>query len=272
MTDPREGQFVAFLRSMIERQVGIHYNDADTAIFADKVAVRARESGYDSLLDYYYLLRYDDPEGRELTALIDSIVVNESYLFRECAQLQLTTREFIPSIVATKGSARVWSAACASGEEPFSLSMMLHDGGQAQSVEIVATDISERCLERARRGVLSSRAIRPIAPSPVGTRWFQAREGRIEIAPEIVSAIDFRRINLLDRPAIAALGKFDIVYCRNVLIYFREPTATDIVAVLHNALVPGGVLFIGVSESLLRLPTQFVCEEKNGVFFYRRPA
>lgn len=270
MTDLREGQFVAFLRSMIEREVGIHYNDADAAIFADKVAVRARDRGYDSLLDYYYLLRYDDPEGRELAALIDTIVVNESYLFRETGQLKLVTRELIPSMVRAKGRARVWSAACASGEEPFSLAMMLRDSEALENVEIIATDVSERCLERARRGVLSQRAIRPIAPSPVGTRWFQSQEGQIRIAPEIVSAVHFRRMNLLDRASIEALGKFDVIFCRNVLIYFSEPTSTEIIATLHNALVPGGILFVGVSESLLRLSTPLVCEEKEGVFFYRR--
>lgn len=272
MTDPREVQFVAFLRSMIERKIGIYYAEGDADIFTDKVIARARECGYDSLLDYYYLLRYDDPDGRELAGLIDSIVVNESYLFRESVQLKLVAEAMIPELIRDKGRARLWSAACASGEEPFSLAMMLRDAGAAQAVEIVATDVSDRCLERARRGVLSTRALRPIAPSLVDRRWFDLRDGRIQIAPEVVSSVDFRRVNLLDKDAIQALGRFDIVFCRNVLIYFRELVATEIVALLYEALLPGGVLFVGISESLLRLPTPLVCEERNGVFFYRRPA
>ncbi len=271
MSDLRQRQFMAFVRTMVEDAIGMHYAEADDDLFEDKVVTHARSAGFESLIDYYYRLRYDDPDGEALAALVDTVTVNESYLFREQDQLQCIVREFLLPAVERQGHARVWSAACASGEEPFSVAMMLADLGALSSVEILASDVSQRCLARARRGALSPRALRDIARSSLADRYVDARGDELSISPAIVDAVRFERINLRDAVSVASLGTFDVILLKNVLIYFRDEIALSVVTSIADRLRPRGALFVGVSESLLRLPTGLECEEKNGVFFYRKP-
>lgn len=261
----------AILSALVEERLGLHYPLSDADLLASKVASRASEAGFDSLLDYYYHLRYDDPDGREFDALAEVLVVQESYLFREVAQLEaLVDLELVPRVRAGRRP-RVWSAACAHGEEPFSLAMMLAERGVLDEVEIVASDVSSRALDRAREGFVPGRALRNPELAARAERWL-VREGRdARIGPRVRAAVDFRRVNLLDDAEVAALGSFDAILCRNVLIYFSDDRVRQVVARLTARLLPGGTLWVGVSESLLRFGTPLLCEERQGVFAYRRP-
>ena len=257
------------LGALIEERSGLSYGPDDRELLASKIGPRATELGFDSFLDYYYFLRYDDAGGAELDALIDGLVVNESYLFREHDQLRYLVDRTITKAVAEGQSPRIWSAACAQGEEPYTLAMMLEGRGIRERVSIVATDVSARAIERARRGQLSRRALRDVREPTLAARFVrEGRDGPV-VTEDLRRTIDFRRVNLLDGAAVAALGTFDLILCRNVLIYFSDATVRTIVDRLVAALAPGGTLWVGVSESLLRLGTSLVCEEREGVFFYR---
>ncbi len=264
-------QVLAILSALIEAKTGIHYGTDDTGLLTDKVASRARELGFDSLLDYYYLLRYDDEDSREFDALIDVLVVPETYFFREFDAVKVVVSEFLAPAVAAGKRPRVWCAACATGEEPLSLAMLLADRGILAEVDLVASDISYRVLERARAGKFGRRALRQIPDSELASRFIDTRDGVTRVRPELGASIDFRRVNLTDRGAVSELGHFDVVLCRNVLIYFKVETTVQVVENIGSVLVPGGALFVGVSESLLRLGTALVCEERAGTFFYRKP-
>ena len=135
------------------------------------------------------------------------------------------------------------------------------------SLAAVASDVSERALQVARRGVYGRRAVRAFETLPA---WLDLEGDQHVASPRLRESIDWRRINLLDAGAISALGHFDAIICRNVMIYFRDETTQAVVSCLHDALVPGGHLLIGASESLLRLGTAFTCEERRGAFFYRK--
>ncbi len=271
MTTRLSSSLFAIWSSFIEERLGLHYGPIESELLADKLWARAQEAGFTSLLDYYYFLRYDDPDGAELEALTDALVVGESYLFREIDQLEVMVDHFVAPIVARGARARIWSAACAGGEEPLSVAMLLAHRKLLERVDIVASDLSQRALARARARVYSRRALRNEPRPDLMNDYVEVEERTVRVSPRLAPGIDWRRLNLIDAGAVAELGTFDVILCRNVLIYFSEETVSRVVANLTGALRPGGALFVGVSESLMRFATTLACEEHGGVFVYRRP-
>jgi chemotaxis protein methyltransferase CheR len=257
------------LAGLIEERAGLHYKPEDRDLLEDKVSARALEAGFESLLDYFYFLKYD-PLGRtELDALIDTLVVHETYFFRDPLPLEVIADDLASAVRAGRRR-RIWCAACSTGEEPLTLAMMLEGRGVLNDVSLLASDISQRALERARIGEHNLRSLRALPPGIEG-RYLTVVEGRPRVRSELIAAVDWRRVNLVDQVAIAALGTFDVILLRNVLIYFQDSTARRVVELLTRALAPGGHLVVGTSESLLRFGTALVCEERRGVFLYTRP-
>ena len=271
MTLPITPQVFAILSSYIEEHTGIHYDLDEMGLLADKISARATEAQFESLLDYYYFLRYDAAGPAELDSLIDAVVVNETYFFRETEQLKALLDIVLQPLLKTGARPRIWCAAAATGEEPLTLAMMLDERGLLPRVEIVASDISVRALARAREGQYGARSMRSL-PAGVEGRWLAVEGARAEVRADLRRAVDWRRVNLVDPPAVAALGVFDAIICRNVLIYFDERTTRGVVGRLGDALRPGGHLLVGASESLLRFGTRLSCEERGGAFFYRKVA
>jgi chemotaxis protein methyltransferase CheR len=262
-------QVIGILAALVEERTGLHYGEADRELFAERAATRAFEAGFTSLLDYYYFLRYDEHSGGEFDALVDSLVIGETYLFRELEPLEVLVSEVVLPAIAGGSRPRIWSAACATGEEPLSLAMVLASHGALSRVELVASDISPRSLTRARRGELGFRAVRGPVP-PRFQAWVTVVDGRAAVAASVREAIEFRQVNLADRDAVRALGSFDAILARNVLIYFSDQTTLEVVQRLADALTTRGALLVGVSESLLRFGTALRCEEHRGVFLYRK--
>jgi chemotaxis protein methyltransferase CheR len=254
----------------VEERVGLHYGLADQDLFLDRVGVRAGEAGFESLLDYYYFLRYDPGGQQELDELVAHLVVNETYFFREVDALRLVVTRFVLPAVRSGRRPRIWSAACATGEEPLTLAMLLAREGLLADVELIASDISERALASARAGSFSRRSLRHSVDPELANRWLHEENGRLRVAPELVDAVDWRRINLCEPAETVGVGTCDVVLCRNVLIYFRDETVVRVLEGLSSRLRSDGVLFVGVSESLLRFGTVLACEELDGVFYYRR--
>src|SRR5580658_4607598 len=263
-------QVCAILSALIEERIGLHYGPREHDFLCDRVAARAGEAGFDSLLDYYYHLRYDDPAGEELARLTDALVVNETFFFRERDQIERIIEDSLAPLVQRGAKVRIWSAACSTGEEPFTMAMLLAERGllHPDRVEIVATDISKRALLRAQAGTFGPRSLRDGHPAAVAAKYLDRAGPEITLAAPIRAAVRFQHLNLLDRAAAAALGRFDLVLCRNVLIYFRDAAARQVIDHVCSAPRPDGVLLVGVSESLMRLGTALVCEERGGSFFY----
>ncbi|WP_224244866.1 CheR family methyltransferase [Hyalangium gracile] len=266
---PLSPQVFAILAALIEQRAGLHYEADDRELLADKVSARALEAGFESLLDYYYFLRYDPDGSAALDALVDSLLVHETYFFRDPLSLEVIADE-VALAVRLGRRPRLWCAACSTGEEPLTLAMMLHQRGVLDSVSLLATDYSQRVLERARTGEHNLRSMRAL-PVGIEGRYLDVVDGRPRVRAELVAAVDWRRVNLVDAEAISALGTFDVIFCRNVLIYFQDETARRVAESLTRALVPGGSLVVGTSESLLRFGTALNCEERRGAFFYTRP-
>jgi len=263
-------QVFSILTTLITERVGISYGITDKLLFDSKVTQRAQEAGFSSMLDYYYFLRYDDADQREFRALAESLTVHETYFFRELEPLRIGISQFVAPAVEQRGFARVWCAACATGEEAYMLAMLLDDAGILGSVELVASDLSERALARARSGEFSSRALRQRSEHPFATRYLETTADGLRAAPALRSRIDFRNVNLAHLDSIRALGDFDLIACRNVLFYFADRTARATVEQLGEQLHPTGALLVGVTESLMRFGTALTCEERGGAFFYRK--
>ncbi len=263
-------QLFVLFTSLVEEVSGISYGTQDSDLFTSKVSDHAMELGYSSLLDYYYRLRYDDKDSHETRRLIEVLLVHETYFFRELPPLVELADNFLVPLVRTKGRARVWSAGCATGEEPYTLAMLLDDRGVLDQVEIIATDISASVLARAEAGRHSRRSLREGHPAALATRYLEVSPQGVIVAPRIRSGVTFQRVNLIDPGSVSKLGSFDAILCRNVLIYFNEGRVHAVVERMADALAPGGILAVGVSESLMRFGTSLTCEECGGSFFYRR--
>lgn len=265
---PLSSPVFTILSGLIEERLGLFFTAEDNEILAEKVSPRAIERGFDSLLDYYYYLRYDAGAPQEFERLAEALVVNETYIGRELDQLSALVDLLVPRLLAERSSLRLWSAACSTGEEPITLAGLLEDRGLLPRVEVVASDISQRVLGMARKGRFSGRSLRALPPAAAG--WLVFDGPNATARPALLRSVDFRQLNLSDPGAVRSAGKFDVIICRNVLIYFRDSMIKAVVSSLAAALNPGGYLLVGASESLLRFDAGLRCEEHGGAFFYRK--
>ncbi len=266
---PLSPQVFAILSALVEERTGLHYDLHERELLADRVSARALECGFDSLLDYYYFLRYDPSAELEMAALSEALVVNETYFFRELPALKLIAEQFVPELLAAGVEPRLWCAASSTGEEPLTLAMLLDEAGLLDRVKLVASDISGRALAHAKAGLYRRRSLRALPSGAIG-RWLKGNEDGMRVAPHLIQAVDWVHVNLIDEDRVAKLGQFDAILCRNVLIYFRDQTIQGVIDRLWRRLNPNGYLFVGTSESLLRFDVPFTCEEQRGCFYYRR--
>lgn len=260
----------AILSALVESRAGLHYGQDERDLFLERASGRASEAGFESLLDYYYFLRYDEAAAAELVRLIDALVVNETFFFRELQPLKVLVNRLVAPLAARGVRPRIWSAACSSGEEPMTLAMLLEDVGLLDRVELVASDISTRALDRARAGRFSRRSLREVAEPRLARKWIREEGEGLRVDPALIAAISWQRINLCEPASLPAAASCDFILCRNVLIYFSDQTTAQVIAGLSRALKPGGALLVGVSESLMRFGSTLSCEELDNAFFYRK--
>jgi chemotaxis protein methyltransferase CheR len=262
-------QVLALLAALVEDHVGVCYRLEDRGLLADKLLFQMEEAGFDSLLDYYYYLRYDDPRGEATTQLLDSLLVHETYFFRELHSLEVAIDHVVMPVVRRGERARVWSAGCATGEEAVSLAVLLAERQALAACELVASDVSERVLAHARRGRYRGRSLRTDGLE-LAARWLERDGDQLVVPRHLLDAISLRQVNLCDPTQVAALGSFDLVVCRHVLIYFSQPTIVATVDSIADRLRADGAVLVGVTESLSRFTTRLQGEELRGAFLYRR--
>jgi chemotaxis protein methyltransferase CheR len=253
LTDIEFGRF----RDLVEREVGIHLSSVKQALVNARLLSRIRELGLATFQDYYD--RVIASPHDELIRFINAICTNETRFFREPAQFEYL-RTALVNRWRAEGDAhrrarrlRVWSAACSSGEEPYTLAMTLLDCLPPDwAVEIVATDVSTKVLDKAVKAVYPMERVREI-PSELHQRFLLrgvgSRAGSFRIGPSARAAVTFQRENLVTGD-FNGLGRFDLILCRNVLMYFRPETRRNVVSRLLGQLNPAGQLFVGHSESL----------------------
>jgi chemotaxis protein methyltransferase CheR len=259
------------LRDAIANRTGVFFGDEKRDLLADKLADLVAAHGMTSFLDYYYLLRYDADAERHWAELTDRLAVPETYFWRQHDQILALANVVAPAHFARSPGAplRIWSAACCSGEEPLSLAIALAEAGllDREPVEIVGSDASQAMVDRARRGVYAERAFRSL-PAHLRERWFRREGDGWRVDPSLHARVRWDTVNLVDPAAVRRYAGADVVFCRNVFIYFSDETIERVARTLASGMPDEGVLFLGASESLTRLDTDFALVERGGAFAY----
>lgn len=264
------------LRELINRFCGISFSDESLFLFERRLRDRVRELGLEDFTQYYHHLRYHPNARAELEAAVDALVTNETYLFREEYQLSAFRNEILPELHERLGregrrSLTVWSAGCSTGEEVYSLAILVDDSElfRGWDVRIFGNDISRRVLATARRAVYGSSSFR--AMPPAYQRYFEPCAEGMQVVPHIRAMCHFGHLNLLERDRSALIGRADVVFCRNVMIYFDERARRQVIDTFYDRLYPGGYLLLGHSESLLNASTAFELVHLTSDMVYRRP-
>ena len=268
------------LSEMIYARSGMHFPDNKKYILENRLSRRIEDAGFNNYEKYIEFLKHDAGKEKEFTSLFNIITTNETFFFRDSNQLQAFETTVLPDIVQklkAKGSKkmRIWSAACSTGEEPYTLSMMVTDRLSAPEykdwdIEIHGSDISEAVLSSARRGEYNDYSVRNIMPQQLSKYFTKNGGGKFIIKPEIKKLVRFSNINLSDETALRMYRGMDIIFCRNVLIYFDEASKKKVISSLYNSLVSGGYLFICHSESLFNISRAFKIINVNSVLLYQK--
>jgi chemotaxis protein methyltransferase CheR len=252
------------LRDLVCSNLGLFFEESRSQYLQKRVEKRMEALSFNSAEDYIRHLRFHDPIGSEMQQFANLITTNETYMFREFDQLRAFSDHALPEVLETKkkkgdNRLRIWSAGCSTGEEPYTLAIILrevlHDTA-AWNVEITATDIDENALARVRQGFYDQRSIRHV-PAEYMDRHFRREDGHFRLRPETREMVVVEHLNLYDRTAMRAYKRFDFIFCRNVLIYFSDETRKAVVDYFYTALNMGGFIFLGHSESVGRISNAF---------------
>lgn len=247
----RDSEF-ARIRKLAYDTFGLDLKAGKETLVSTRLAREIRRSGC-TTFDQYYRRVVEDPTGESLINLIDALTTNHTAFFREPQHFDFLRSRFLPE-QAGRGNIDIWSAACSSGEEPYSIAMCLLDelgAASKQRVRILATDISTRVLSKAARGAYPAERFDGVSPHQLRAHLLRGEgqwAGWYRVKKDVRDMVEFRRLNLMEPPA--QLGPFGLIFCRNVMIYFDKPTQQRVVQRLTGYLSPGGYLFTGHSESL----------------------
>lgn len=262
-------------RDFIHSASGIFLEDGKLDSLRISLVTRATRLGYPAFEDYYRLLVKDE---REFNELMNLVTINETSFFRFPQQFEALRNHVLPEIMAAKPQSnrniRIWSAGCSTGEEPYSLGMSCIDAGiqgLGWKPQILGTDVSTKALSAAKKGVYGKRAMLNV-PKDVLARHFEPAADLYSVAPHVRGIVDFGYHNLIKEPyPLSLMGNWDIIFCRNVTIYFKLESTKRVVANFFNSLNEGGYLFIGHSETLSSITDAFEAIEVGGVFLHRKP-
>lgn len=268
------GHVTTILRDLVHDRLGLFYDSTHFDQLADRLAPLVVARGFGSFMDYYYLLKYSNDEA-EWGRVMDALAVQETYFWREIDQMRAVVDHVVPKLVdELRGEPlRIWSAPCATGEEPLTLAMLLDERGwfQRAPIQIIASDACRAGIERAGVGRYGQRAFRNLAPelrekyfTPDGNQWL--------VVPELKRRVAYDVVNLVAADEVARHASAPIVFCRNVFIYFSDRSIRRTLDTFAALMPETAYLCVGASESLLRLGSQFALQELGGAFIYVKRA
>lgn len=259
-------EFSLFQR-LIYNESGINLTTAKKELLKSRLMKRLRERSLTSFKEYYRYVTEEDTTGEELVSMLDCISTNLTEFFRESAHFDFLSEKVLPVLLERKRKKRekkmrIWCAGCSTGEEPYSISMILAEHVERLcewDIKILATDLSTRVLKKAMQGIYAKDRLKGIPPQMLNT-YFEKEthnfKDHYQIKEFLRNMIVFRRLNLTDE-TFPFKGQFDFIFCRNVMIYFNKQTQTELVSKFYKHLAPDGHLFIGHSESLAGTETRF---------------
>ena len=260
------------LRTLIEERSAILFDASRERFFAPRVNQYVRESGVQTAAE---LLRRIRGSNAEYDRFLENLLTQETSFFRYPDVFQALERVVLPEVQAKRMWSnprvlRIWSAGCSTGEEPYSIGITLLEGlsfPDAWEIEILATDISRQALQHAERGVYSARNLASVPPQQLETH-FRKSGGGWQVRPRLRRLISFAQMNLARSVYV---GRMDCIFCMNVLMYFSEERRNELLQRFYDALVPGGIFFLGHSESVKTSPVKFEPAVHGGCQYYVKP-
>jgi chemotaxis protein methyltransferase CheR len=270
-----EKEFKSF-RDLIAERAGIYFEPGKQDLLRINLLQRMEDCGLSTFADYFQLL--SSPAGtKEFDHLLNLIIIPETYFFRDQAQFRALEHFVIPEIlknVSEPGSSlRIWSAGCSTGEEPYTIALIVAAGMMGVEyppVRILATDVSNAALEAARRGVYGARSVREV-PKEYLSRFFSRKRDKYFLDESIKQMVEFSHFNLVTEPyPLLEMSGWDVIFCRNVTIYFQHESTRKVIHNFYQSLRQGGYLFAGYSESLRYLSDEFTTVQVGGTFVYKK--
>jgi chemotaxis protein methyltransferase CheR len=265
------------IRDIIYSHCGLYFDMDSRYLLEKRLAKRLAIHQLPTFREYYHFLKYNRKKDQELSDIMDVLTTNETYFFRESFQLKALTDEILPEIRGMKAarndrSLRIWSAGCSTGEEPYTLAMLVLERGDFSGwkVEIVGTDISHRVLQHARKAVYGKSSFRTTEEGYI-RKYFLEQEGGYRIRDEVKELVTISHLNLFDQMRMGLLGKMDVILCRNVIIYFDLAAKKRVVENFKGTLREGGYLLLGHSESLMNISTAFALRHFKNDMVYQKP-
>lgn len=262
-------------REFFYRKTGIRFDDAKRYFVDKRLVDRIRACGCRDFRDYFAMLRFE-ASGAEMQALVNIMTVNETYFFREDYQFNCLVDEILPEIAAGKErgqTIRIWVIPSSSGEEAYSIAMCLLErwkGINDWDVEIISSDIDTGILQRARAGRYGARSVRGV-PSAYLQKYFRREGDEYQISDDLRESVEFTRVNLMDANDVRSYRNFDVIFCRNLLIYFDDLSRKQAAETFFDALRPGGFICLGHSESMSRISSLFRVRRLPQAIVYQKP-
>ncbi len=263
------GQDFDFVASLLKKRAGIVLSPDKTYLLESRLAPLARKEGLPSIDDLIEVVR-TRREERLVAQLVDVMTASETYFFRDRTPFVHLKEAVLPALANVRRGARIriWCAACSTGQEAYSIAMMLDQNAmltEGVPVEIVATDISDRALEKARAGLYSQFEVQRGLPIQMLMNYFTQQDDHWRISERLRGNVTFRKQNLIE--PFSQLGKFDVVLCRNVLVNFDATTKSDVLDRIAQQMAPGGYLMLGAPETVVGLSTAFeASQERRGLY------
>lgn len=262
------------LADLIQQKTGLSFGSNRLDLLADRLTPLIEESGMPSAMDYYYFLKYDPEAEEEWRRVQSALAINETYFWREYSQIQAAVDILVPRMQQSRPGVpvRIWHAACATGEEPYTMAISLLEAGRYLQgpIEIRATDFNQNALELARKGIYRGRSFRSI-PAGIQERYFTpAGKDTYQITENVRGKVQFSYMNLLDETMMSEMVNYDIILCRNAFIYFSDAAIRRVTEWLDRSLNPEGILFVAAAESLVRLTNRLELVEVGDVFGYQK--
>jgi len=263
------------LRDMVNVHFGLHFDDSGLYLFERRLAERVAALELSNFDEYYKYLRFNANGRRELEEAIETLTTKETYFFRQEYQLRAFQNELLPRIARANAASRqvsVWSAGCSTGEEAYTIAMLMLQSGTMYNwdMRVIGSDLSKNSVAFARRGVYRGASFRTMSEQLLN-RYFIRADGGHQVIDSVRRICHFGQLNLLDNVRASNVGRVDAIFCRNVLIYFDEQKKKRVIDTLYQRLVPGGYLLLGHSESLLNVSTAFELVHLKEDLVYRKP-
>ncbi|MFC1641254.1 CheR family methyltransferase [Myxococcota bacterium] len=263
------------LRDLVNEYAGLQFDDDSMYAFDRRLGERVADLALNGFDEYYKYLRFDSSGQGELEEAVELLITPETYFFRQEYQLRAFQDEVLPMLAQLNANRRrltVWSAGCSTGEEAYTLAILVHESGlfKGWDVRVLGSDLSRRNVATARRGVYRSGSFRATSPEQRAAYFAATPEGW-QVVDTFRKLCYFGQLNLLDGQRGAIVGRVDAVFCRNVLIYFDVRSRRRVIDNLYDRLAPGGYLMLGHSESLLNVTTAFELVHLKQDLVYRKP-